>query len=180
MPIFDFSSQDAYYCSLVKVDLNITLEFSLSVQPFLCFLNQSGDVWWPWQVLCDVDLQETQTVNLHHLRSNNNANVIVVYVFSQQVRSLGVQCVTQQGSSQTCCFVRVVAYIITLPVWRLVPRPFSGQDGSAQSVKCARHAGESNFMIQTVNCTLSEWLRCFIYLKKKKKILLFLNFISHF
>ena len=44
MPVFDFSSQGAYYCSLVKVDLNITLEFSLSVQPFLCFLNQSGDV----------------------------------------------------------------------------------------------------------------------------------------
>lgn len=56
-----------------------------------------------------------------------------------------MQCVTQRGSSQTCCSVRVVAYIIMRPVWRLVPRPSSVQVGSARSVKCARLAGGSFF-----------------------------------
>lgn len=72
------------------------------------------------------------------------------FSFSQQVRRLGVQCVTQQGSSQTCCSVRVVANIIMRPVWRLVPRPSSGPDGSVQSVKCARLAGASSLKKQTV------------------------------
>lgn len=61
-----------------------------------------------------------------------------------------MQCVTQQGSSQTCCSVRVVANIIMRPVWKLVQRPSSGQDGSAQSVKCARLAGMSSLDNQTV------------------------------
>lgn len=61
-----------------------------------------------------------------------------------------MQCVTQRGSSRTCCSVRVVANIIMRPVSRLVPRPSSGQDGSAQSVKCARLAGESRHMSQIV------------------------------
>lgn len=56
-------------------------------------------------------------------------------------------CVIQRGSSRTCCSVRVVANIIMRPVWRLVPRPSSGQVGSAQSVKCARLAGESDCTI---------------------------------
>lgn len=55
-----------------------------------------------------------------------------------------MQCVTQWGSSQACCSARVVANITTQHVWRLVPRPSSGQDGSAQSVKCARLAGQSS------------------------------------
>lgn len=61
-----------------------------------------------------------------------------------------MQCVTLRGSSWTCCSVRVVANIIMRPVWRLVPRPSSGQDGSAQSVKCARLAGESKHVNKTV------------------------------
>lgn len=63
-----------------------------------------------------------------------------------------MQCVIQQGNSQTCCSVRVVANIIMRPVWRLVRRPSSGQDGSAQSVKCARLAGTSSLDNQTVLC----------------------------
>lgn len=62
-----------------------------------------------------------------------------------------MQYVTRQESSQTCCSVRVVAYIIMRPAWRLVPRPSSGQDGSAQSVKCARHAGISSVQILCLN-----------------------------
>lgn len=61
-----------------------------------------------------------------------------------------MQCVTQQGNSQTCCSVRVVANIIMRPVWKLVQRPSSGQDGSAQSAKCARRAGMSSLDSQTV------------------------------
>lgn len=72
------------------------------------------------------------------------------FSFSQQVRRLGAQCVTQQGSSQTCCSVRVVANITMRPVWRSVPRPSSGPDGSARSVKCARLAGASSLENQTV------------------------------
>lgn len=62
-----------------------------------------------------------------------------------------MQYVTRQESSQTYCSVRVVANIIMRPAWRLVPRPSSGQDGSAQSVKCARHAGVSSVQILCLN-----------------------------
>lgn len=67
------------------------------------------------------------------------------FSFLKLAKNLGVQCVTQWGSSQICSSVRVVGYIIMQPVWRLVPHPSSGQDGNAQSVKCARLAGESVF-----------------------------------
>lgn len=63
------------------------------------------------------------------------------FFFLQQVKRLVVQYATRQESSQTCCSVRVVANIIMRPAWRLVPHPSSGQDGSVQSVKCARRAG---------------------------------------
>lgn len=71
-----------------------------------------------------------------------------------------MQCVTQRGSSQTCCSVRVVANIIMQPVLRLVPRPSKGQAGSAQSVKCVRLAGKSNcresftIIIIIMKCTI--------------------------
>lgn len=58
--------------------------------------------------------------------------------------------VIRQESSQTYCSVRVVANIIMRPAWRLVPRPSSGQDGSVQSVKYARHAGVSILKHQPV------------------------------
>lgn len=58
-----------------------------------------------------------------------------------------MQCVIQSGSSQNYFSARVVVYIITHPVWKSVPRPSSGQDGSVQSVKCARLAGKSNLWI---------------------------------
>lgn len=61
-----------------------------------------------------------------------------------------MQYVTRQESSQTYCSVRVVANIIMRPAWRLVPRPSSGQDGSVQSVKYARHAGVSILKNQPV------------------------------
>lgn len=61
-----------------------------------------------------------------------------------------MQYVTQQGSSQICCSVRVVANIIMQPVWRLVPRPSSGQGGNVQIVKYARLAGEPSLEDQIV------------------------------
>lgn len=91
-----------------------------------------------------------------------------------------MQFVTQQGSSQTCCSVRVVANIIMRPVWRLVPRPSSGQDGSAQSVKCVRLAGESSLENQTVlNASDSDVVTntCMVL---KTFIILYLNLISNF
>lgn len=61
-----------------------------------------------------------------------------------------MQYATRQENSQTYCSVRVVANIIMRPAWRLVPRPSSGQDGSVQSVKYARHAGASILKNQPV------------------------------
>lgn len=69
-----------------------------------------------------------------------------------------MQCVTRRGSSWICCSVRVVVSIIMQPVWRLVPRPSSGQDGSAQSVKCVRRAGESTLGI--AYCTSLIQIHC--------------------
>lgn len=63
-----------------------------------------------------------------------------------------MQYVTRQESSQTYCSVRVVANIIMRPAWRSVPHPSSGQDGSVQSVKCARHAGVSSVQILSDHC----------------------------
>lgn len=64
--------------------------------------------------------------------------------FMQLVKSLGVQYVTQQASSLICSSARVVVSTTMQPVWRLEPHLSRGQDGSVQSVKCARLAGESN------------------------------------
>lgn len=75
----------------------------------------------------------------------------------QLVKSLGVQYVTQQASSQICSSARVVVSTTMQPVWRLEPHLSRGQDGSVQSVKCARLAGESNslasfFFLRCVSC----------------------------
>lgn len=51
MPVSYISSQDAFLIGW-----------------FLSFLYQCGDVWWPWQVRCNVNLQET--VHQLHLSSN--------------------------------------------------------------------------------------------------------------
>lgn len=53
-----------------------------------------------------------------------------------------MQCATQQGISQTCSSVRVVAYITMLPVWKLGPHLSNVQVGNVLSVKCARLAGK--------------------------------------
>lgn len=65
------------------------------------------------------------------------------------MKSLGVQCATQQGISQTCSSVRVVAYITMLPVWKLGPHLSSVQVGNVLSVKCARLAGNQE---KTLKC----------------------------
>lgn len=80
-----------------------------------------------------------------------------------------MQCVTQRGSSQTCCSVRVVANIIMRPVLRLVLLPSRGLGGSAQSVKCVRLAGESNCSDYNNNTLMAIVLYFF-----------FLSVISHF
>lgn len=91
-----------------------------------------------------------------------------------------MQYVTRQESSQTYCSVRVVANIIMRPAWRLVPRPSSGQDGSVQSVKYARHAGVSILKNQPVISadTVSE---CGIIFTVCKNIyILIFTFFFHF
>lgn len=72
---------------------------------------------------------------------------------------------TQQESSQTCCSVRVVANIIMRPAWRLVPRLSSGQDGSVQSVKCARHAGVSMLQNQLIIVVHNVSECCIVFLQ---------------
>ena len=94
--------------------------------------------------------------------------------FLQQVKSLGVPCVTQRVSSQTCCSVRVVAYIIMQLVLRLVPHPSSGQDGNAQSVKCARLAGKSSPLQDPQYKILNHFLS---FISISKSNVLILNFI---
>lgn len=79
-----------------------------------------------------------------------------------------MQYVTRQESSQTYCSVRVVANIIMRPAWRLVPRPSSGQGGSAQSVKCARHAGVSSVQTHCFGFTVFKdvYILSFNFLRK--------------
>lgn len=76
-----------------------------------------------------------------------------------------MQYVTRLESSQTYCSVRVVANIIMRPAWKLVPRPSSGQDGSVQSVKYARHAGASILKNQPLISSVSECGIVFIVFK---------------
>lgn len=89
-----------------------------------------------------------------------------------------MQYVTHRESSQTYCSVRVVANIIMRPAWKLVPRPSSGQDGSVQSVKYARHAGASILKNQPVISadTVSECGIVFIIFKDIYILILFIYF----
>lgn len=67
----------------------------------------------------------------------------------QRVRRHGAPSVTLPGSCWTYCSVQAVGSTTTPPVWRSAPRPYRDQGGSAQSVKCARHAGECLFAAQS-------------------------------
>ena len=79
IPVCDVSSQDAFYCSSVKVDQTLALEFSLpkfpqEVEPLLCFLGMPKicSQWWLFSVQCEQEWAEHTALGASSAEHNSD------------------------------------------------------------------------------------------------------------
>lgn len=86
MPVF---SQNITYRSSNKELTsfsNIPWEVSCFLALFLSIFYQGGHLWFPWQILCRIDSQESKTVNLLQLSSTNMAVVCLSLFLSKNLK----------------------------------------------------------------------------------------------